>query len=184
MSDPVQICTPRLILREFVESDFEAAHAYGSDAEVVRFMEWGPNTEQETRDFIARAKARCDQSPRREYELAVMRNCDGVLIGGCGLSRDAADPDRAMLGYCYDRRAWGNGYATEAATAVRRFGYEVLGLREVWAACEVENAASARVLEKLGMQVERRVSTPRKGQAVESHIYRLTARKWSDAGRT
>ena len=44
--------TERLILREFREADFEAVHEYGSDPEVVKYMLWGPNTEQDTREFI------------------------------------------------------------------------------------------------------------------------------------
>jgi len=59
-----------------------------------------------------------------------------------------------MLGYCYDRAAWGRGYATEAASEILDFGFDVLLLHRVWAGCDPENVASARVLEKLGMRLE------------------------------
>jgi RimJ/RimL family protein N-acetyltransferase len=62
-----------------------------------------------------------------------------------------------MLGYCYDRAAWGSGYAAEAAAAMLDFAFDVLLLHRVWAGCDPENVGSARVLEKLGMRLEGRL---------------------------
>ena len=65
------ITTPRLVLRDFIENDWEVVHEYGSDAEVARYMPWGPNTEEDTRAFIARAIASRSEEPRTKFELAV-----------------------------------------------------------------------------------------------------------------
>ena len=59
-----------------------------------------------------------------------------------------------MLGYCFARAAWGQGYASEAAHLIVGFGFESLGIHRVWAECDSENAASLRVLDKLGMRRE------------------------------
>ena len=66
------IQTARLVLRDFEEADWEAVHSYGSDLEVVRYMDWGPNTEEETKKFIQRAIAHQKEQPRRIYTLAIV----------------------------------------------------------------------------------------------------------------
>ena len=141
----------RLILREFREDDFEAVHAYASDLEVVRHMTWGPNSEAETREFLKRNQSHAEVDPRVDYGLAVIRQVSGELIGGIGLH---ADGSNAMLGYCYARSAWGQGYATEAARLLMDFGFVSLGVHRIWAGCDSENAGSIRVLQKLGMRQE------------------------------
>ena len=68
----VIIQTKRLVLRDFNEDDWEAVHEYASDPEVVRYMEWGPNTEEETRNFIKRAISHQNEKPRRNFTLAIV----------------------------------------------------------------------------------------------------------------
>jgi ribosomal-protein-alanine N-acetyltransferase len=58
------------------------------------------------------------------------------------------------MGYVLVRARWGQGYATEAAMANLRFGFDELGLHKIMATCDTENIASARVLGKIGMRVE------------------------------
>ena len=85
MNEGIILTTERLVLRDYVEGDWRAVHQYAADPEVVRFMDWGPNTEQQTRDFIARTIGQHQANPRRGYELAVVLKDGGRLIGGCGL---------------------------------------------------------------------------------------------------
>ena len=68
--DPLQ--TDRLDLRDFRPDDFEAVHAFASDPLVTRYTSWGPNSEDETRDFLQRASAESTEWPRRDYSLAVV----------------------------------------------------------------------------------------------------------------
>ena len=65
------------------------------------------------------------------------------------VARHAAD-----VGYLLDRRHWGHGYATEAARAIVEWAFSKPSIRRVWATCDTENVASARVLEKAGLQRE------------------------------
>lgn len=141
----------RLILREFEATDFAAVHTYATDPEVVRYMSWGPNTETETNEFLAHVVSQSSQTPRSLYDLAVVEMSSGRLVGGVGLHLDGP---QAMLGYCYARSAWGQGYATEAAHLLVDYGFEQLVLHRVWARCDVENVASVKVLEKLGLRRE------------------------------
>ena len=89
------LTTVRLALREFTEGDWQAVHEYASDPEVVCYMDWEPNTEKETRDFIKRAMASCREKPRRNYQFAVVLKKEDRLIGACGLHVSNADHQKA-----------------------------------------------------------------------------------------
>ena len=54
--------------------------------------------------------------------------------------------------YELDSRYWDRGYATEAARAILKFGFDELNMRRIWAKCVADNIGSARVLEKMGME--------------------------------
>jgi RimJ/RimL family protein N-acetyltransferase len=140
-----------LFLRDYEAADFEAVHAYAQDPEVVRYMVWGPNSESETREFLATARSQATAEPRTVYELAVVETSSGKLVGGIGLRPDKL---QAMLGYCFSRPSWGQGFATEASRLLVGFGFESLGLHRIWARCDAENLGSLRVLEKVGMRRE------------------------------
>lgn len=178
-SEPTPMLTSkRLILRDFVD-DWQAVHAYASDPPVTQFMDWGPNTIQQTQAFIERAKARARQFPRDQYHLAVVRKDDHRVIGGCSLM---VEPDRqAMLGYCYHREQWGKGYATEAAGMLLGFGFETLRLHRIYSTADVLNVGSWRVMEKIGMKREGqlRESVWCKGRWRNSYLYSILKREWT-----
>ncbi|MBI2218089.1 MAG: GNAT family N-acetyltransferase [Candidatus Rokubacteria bacterium] len=144
----------RLVLREFERHDWEAVHVYGSDPEVVRYLAWGPNTERDSRTFVQHAIGRQLDKNRRHWGLAIVRKADEQLIGGCGVYVSAPEHREGWIGYCLRRDAWGHGYATEVGAALLAIGFTELRLHRVSATCDPRNAASARVLEKIGMRRE------------------------------
>ena len=146
-----QLETERLIIREFEESDFESVHLYASKPEVTKYMPFGPNSKDETRLFLKNAIGYKHQSPRKNYDLAVVLKKDDVLIGGCGIYITNISVKEGYIGHCLDNVYWGNGYATEAANALLKFGFEILKLHRIFATCHTKNTASAKVLEKSGM---------------------------------
>jgi len=82
----------------------------------------------------------------------------GHYVGGRG-SCDRRRFDSGGAAYCgrpylLDSRQWGKGYATEAARAIVEWAFSVPVIRRVWATCDTQNVASARVLEKAGLQLE------------------------------
>jgi RimJ/RimL family protein N-acetyltransferase len=173
------LTTNRLILRDFVDDDGQAVHAYASDPPVTQFMEWGPNTIQQTQAFIERARAQARQLPRNEYHLAVVMKDGDRLIGGCSL---VVEPNRqAMLGYCHHRDQWGKGYATEAAGALLEFGFETLRLHRIYSTADVLNVGSWRVMEKIGMKREGqlRESVWCKGRWRNSYLYSILEQEWA-----
>jgi RimJ/RimL family protein N-acetyltransferase len=146
-------------MREFVTSDEQAVHAYASDSAVTRFLLWGPNTEADTRRFIAEAMASCESGDARTFDLAVIEKSSQRLIGGAALrivDAGAARPE-GEIGYVLNRDYWSRGYATEAAETMLRFGFGRLELRRIHATCDPENEASAAVLRKVGMTLDGRV---------------------------
>jgi RimJ/RimL family protein N-acetyltransferase len=152
-----ELKTERLLLRAFRPDDWPDVHAYGSDPEVVRFMDWGPNTIEESRHHTNRAAATGAVTPQLRFPYAVERTADRRVIGSVELSMTSLDHRRAEMGYVLASGAWGQGYATEAAAALVAYGFGPLDLHRIAATCDPDNIGSARVLEKLGMTYEGRL---------------------------
>jgi ribosomal-protein-alanine N-acetyltransferase len=148
------IRTERLLLREFRVSDEADVHAYGSDPEVSRFMDWGPNDAATTREVMQRWARSQEVWPRDEVNLAVEHLADGRVIGSFRLGLKAPGHRTADFGHSYHRAYWRQGYAAEAARALFAVGFGDLGLHRIWATADVRNIASWRLLEKLGMRRE------------------------------
>jgi [ribosomal protein S5]-alanine N-acetyltransferase len=183
MSDHLPLLTERLELRDFRESDVAAVQGWAGDPEVVRFMGWGPNTPERTREFLQRKLAERTGDPRRTWDLAVVMRGSGRVIGSAGLRLDE-EMRQAELGYCYHRDAWGHGFATEAARAMLRLGFELLGLHRIHATVDTRNGASIRVLDKIGMRQEGRLREHvlLRGEWRDSYIYAILRREWAGAG--
>ena len=173
--------TERLILRDFREDDVDDIHAYGSDPRVARFMDWGPNSLEDTRIFLERRLVDQATTPRVEFGLAIEHAAQGRVIGAIGLH--PFDPRNAAraVGYCLHHDAWGQGIALEAARAVIGAAIAALDLHRVIATCDVANVASFRVMEKLGMRREGCFRRDRliKGDWRDTYLYAVLAADWA-----
>lgn len=174
------LTTPRLRLRPFTDGDADALYALHSDRRVLRYWDAPPWRELSR---AARFLASCRQIEEdgSGARLAIERAADGAFIGWCGLVRWNPDFRSARLGYCLVEGAWGRGLATEAARAVLGWAFEALPLHRVQAETDTRNAASARVLEKLGFVRE---GTLREdcivdGEVSDSWVYGLLRRQWT-----
>jgi RimJ/RimL family protein N-acetyltransferase len=151
MKPPETFLTNRLCLRPPVLSDAESIHsAYATDPEVTRYLIWQPHKHiEETNVFLRR----CVEGwlTGSEFPWAITLKESGELIGMVGLR---IREFKADLGYCLARKFWGKGFVTEAATPIARWALAQPEIYRVWAMCDVDNLASARVLEKLGMTRE------------------------------
>jgi RimJ/RimL family protein N-acetyltransferase len=174
------IKTPRLLLRDIADGDAPAIHAYASDAAVVRHLDWGPNTADDTARFLAAARAARDAVPRIAYHLAIALRAADQVVGGCRIEIRSAASGSGDIGYVLAPGVWGQGYATEATRALLTFGFQSLALHRIWATCDVENRASMRVLEKLGMEQEGllRQNVRRKGEWRDSYLYAILEPDW------
>jgi [ribosomal protein S5]-alanine N-acetyltransferase len=111
--------------------------------------------------------------------FAMERRGDGALLGAVGLNV-VREHDRAELGYWVGKPYWGEGYATEAARAVVRYGFEELALNRIYAFHFTNNPASGRVLQKLGMTHEgrRREHTLKWGEYLDNEAYGILRAEW------
>jgi [ribosomal protein S5]-alanine N-acetyltransferase len=147
------LTTKRLLLRPLIEDDFAAVHRYASALENVIFMPFGPNSEDDTRAFIMRAIAGWQQIPQNQFDFAVTLRESGQLIGAGGLYLKG-DLSEASAGWILHRDYWKQGYCSEFAAALLRFGFESLNLHRIYATCDANNQASYRVMERNGMRRE------------------------------
>lgn len=148
---PQRIETSRLILRRprLTDAD-DIFDNYASDPEVTRYVSWRPYKDRsEVPIFLKSRLERWDSG--EEYSWGITLSPDDRVVGmiGCRVREHAAD-----IGYALSRKYWGRGYVTEAAKAVSDWAIGLEFIYRVWAVCDVENKASARVLEKIGMQRE------------------------------
>lgn len=152
------IVTPRLLVRDWADGDLAGVRALRSDPRATRFMGFAPQTPEESRAWLDDAIEHNGRTPRRAHSLGIARRSDQRLIGWIGIGR--SERDRTVgtlgLGYMLHGDHHGQGYMTEAAGAVVEFGFSVLGAQRAGAWCYAENQASARVLWKLGMVLQRR----------------------------
>lgn len=168
--------TPRLVLREYTEDDATAVFAYQSDPRYLRYYPWEWRTLDDAQRFVRTFIDWQSESPRRRFQLAVLLHESGALIGSCGVRRKPDDDTEADIGFELSPEHWGWGYATEAATAMAEFAFRELGVRRLSSWCIAENAASARVLEKLGMSLEGRLPAAEhfKGRDWDTLLYGMT----------
>lgn len=94
------------------------------------------------------------EQPRTKFQLDIILKEENRLIGNCGIRVNDPEMREANIGYELNTQYWGQGYATEAAEAILKFGFEELGMHRIWSWCVAENLASIRVLEKIGMRRE------------------------------
>ncbi|GIP37964.1 N-acetyltransferase [Paenibacillus sp. J31TS4] len=175
--------TERLILREFALEDVAAVHSYAGNPLVAAHMIWGPNTEQETFAFVCRTIEMREREPRVDYELALERKEDGVVIGGCGFH--LSEPRQAEIGYCLHPAYWRQGYASEAAAALLAYGFGEHGLHRIFATCRPANIGSAKVMEAVGMTYEGRLKEHmwHKGAWHDSLLYAILEQDYRPRSR-
>jgi RimJ/RimL family protein N-acetyltransferase len=155
MSAPILI-TERLILRNMNQEDASHLLQIFSDPEAMRYYPSTKN-ENETREWI---KWTLNNYAKYGVGLWIVEDkATGDFLGQCGIVPQEVDGDIKMeIGYLFVRRAWGKGYATEAATACKKFGFEQLNESEMISLVDVYNIPSSKVAERIGMSVKKQIN--------------------------
>lgn len=175
--------TDRLLLRSWRDDDVEPMLAMSTDPEVMRYF---PRvmTRDEVRDFVARQRKRLEAEEPGLF--AVEPLADGSFVGFVGLSVpsfEAAFTPCVEVGWRLVRKAWGHGYATEAAREVLTHGFDRLCLPEIVSFTAVVNERSQAVMRRLGMHTDPAEDFDHPGlppdDPLSRHVlYRLTAEQW------
>ena len=142
--------TPRLLLRQFTEADAPLIFQLNSDPEVIKYVhEPLLTSEEKARKIIV--DIILPQYKNNLGRWAIHLKSNNEFIGWCGL-KYRREQDEIDLGYRLEKSAWGKGYATEAAKHTLDHGLNTLNLPVITGHSHIENIASIKVLEKIGMQ--------------------------------
>jgi [ribosomal protein S5]-alanine N-acetyltransferase len=142
--------TPRLFLRQFTETDAPLIRQLNSEPGVLQYIpEPVPESDERARQIIA--DIILPQYKNNLGRWAVHLKETNEFIGWCGL-KWLKETNEIDLGYRFIPAAWGKGYATEAASHTLKYGLQQLQLKKIVAHAHIDNIASQKVLEKIGMQ--------------------------------
>lgn len=174
--ESVRLETERLVLRPPVHGDATAAAELLTDLEVMRFLGGETVALEHVGSVVARWQGRWESDGVGPFMIE--RREDGRFLGRAGILvwdtrtwthttlADAGSYAQPELGWALIRAAWGNGYATEAADAVRRWVSEERGIVRLISLIDPENGASQRVAQRLGAAPTETVSLSDSGEAV------------------
>lgn len=156
-NDMFTLTTERLLIRHFHVLDVEPMYHVFGDADV---MFYGDGVQ--TKEWVQAWLHTCLEQYYQTWGFgpyAVTKRTSRSVIGYCGLFffPDVNGQPEIEIGYRLSKSAWGQGYATESARAVRDFAFATLGIKRLIAMIDPSNVASIRVAEKIGMQYEKDV---------------------------
>src|SRR6266496_3744374 len=140
-------------LRPLAADDWSAVHQWAQQPEVCRFQAWGPNTPEQTQTFTRLAADAWRHDPQLRFPFAVV--VDDAVVGSAELN--LRGNRQGEISYIVHPGFWGRGIATGATRELLDMCFGQHELHRVFATCDPRNAASARVLKKLGMTYEGRL---------------------------
>lgn len=169
----MNLSAKHIYLRPIKEDDVFAIHLYASDPEVTQYMLWGPNTYQDTLNYVEASLALLNSVPKNIYRYAIILKHTDDLIGMIDLTLKSSHVGE--IGYILHKSYWGHGYGTEATRLMVNYAFNSLGLSKLLATCDKRNIASYRVMEKNGFHL---VSTykrfhPKYVDEMEGLLYEL-----------
>jgi RimJ/RimL family protein N-acetyltransferase len=151
INPPKTLKTERLRLRKAKLVDADAIfREYAQDPEVTKYVSWQAHRSvDETRDYVRTCLLAWDTG--RAFHWVIANRSNNQLMG---MIIARVTPEKWELGFVLARRCWGQGYMAEALRAIIDWALCQSDIYRVWAVCDVDNLASARVMEKVGMQRE------------------------------
>ena len=172
LTDIPSLQTPRLLLREVNSDDALDIFEFASDRQVTKYTFWNTHRSiEDTGKFISFLK-----SPDNVTWAIVLKESE-LVIGYCFFHSLERDHKKAEISFGISRDYWGQGYATEAVREVLSYGFEKGKLRRIEGTCMLENLASSRVMEKLGMKFEKVIQNARQKNSVyyDLNLYILSS---------
>ena len=145
--------TPRLVIRMVAEEDLPALLAVNADDEATRYLPYASwSGMEDAQAWYGRAATRLEAHEAAQFVMVLRET--GQVIGSCLLFKFDEASARAEVGYVLGREHWGGGYMLEAMKALVDFAFDEVGLRRLEAEIDPRNLASAKLLERLGFQLE------------------------------
>ncbi|MBA2612482.1 MAG: GNAT family N-acetyltransferase [Bacteroidetes bacterium] len=171
--------TERLILREIVSADEEALFEMDADPEVHRFLGNKPvENKEQVKEVIKMIQQQYKDNGIARW--AVINKNSNEFMGWCGLKLYKQKINGHInfyeLGYRFNKKHWGKGYATESGKACVNYGFEALNLKEIYGMTDSRNLNSNKVLLKLGFKYIEKFDF----EGDESDWFKLTRNDWNN----
>ncbi len=166
--------TKRLNIRELIFADIDNVHKLHSLPETDEFNTLGiPENIQTTENIVNEWLIIQKQEPRNSYIFCIDKNDNSEFIGLIAINLGKVNYKTAEVWFKIHKNHWRQGYTTEALTRILKYGFNDLKLHRIEAGCAVENVASSKVLEKVGMTREgmKRKKLPIRGQWKDNYFY-------------
>lgn len=165
--------TDRLILRPFRQDDLPHIQRYATRSAFYRYITIEEQTPHTVAAFFEKRMAEQEVDDRTHRTFAVEFKDVGHIVGAVSFSVAKGDDRSGSLGYSLDSDYQGRGLMTEAVHAVLTYGFTTLGIHRIWATADVENTASWRLMERVGMQREGLLRHDKnvRGRWRDSYIY-------------
>ena len=176
----MELETERLWLREFISADWASVFEYQNDPRYLQYYSWTTRNRSDVEEFVRMFIEQQKDSPRTKYQLVVELKKESQLIGNCGIRIHSQAAKEADIGFEIAPAHWGQGIATEAASAMVAFGFAQLKVHRISSWCIAENIASSCVLEKLGLRQEGRLRENEyfKGRWWDTLLYAILKDEW------
>src|ERR1700749_4257879 len=178
--------TERLLLRPLTVADADALLAYRGRADVSRYVPFEPMSRDAILERIAGRWARTELTDEGQaLTLGAQLAETGELAGDVMLFWHSREHAGGELGYVFNPALGGHGYATEAANAMLRLGFEELGLHRIVARIEERNEPSVKLARRLGLRHEARLVDNEvfKGEGSTEGDFAMLAGEWYGRAR-
>jgi len=176
--------TERLLLRPYRADDLDAFCAIHAYPDVVRYLYFDSPTREAARVMLEKHARRVEILREGDKLLLALELRDGAVIGDVSLTWLSEAHKQGELGFVLHPDHQGKGLAREAAEAMLHLGFEDLGLHRILGRLDARNAASAKLLERLGMRREAHILENEfvKGEWTDELLYAVLAREWAARG--
>jgi RimJ/RimL family protein N-acetyltransferase len=172
--------TDRLVLRRFVIGDLASFQSYRCDPEVGRYQGWSTMDDAGAAAFIAGMAVARIGVPGEWFQIAVVEKSTGILAGDIGIGLDRNRTEVAEIGFSMEPAAQGRGLASEAVMAALALLFDSAKVEIIEGITDARNIPSIRLLERVGMRLDRTQETLFKGATCTEYVYSLTRGHWKD----
>ncbi|CUU39814.1 glutamine-hydrolyzing GMP synthase [Helicobacter typhlonius] len=176
----------RVFLRPYTQADFAALHKTVSDKETM--YAWGQGfSKKQSQEWLDKQLAHYQQYGFGIW--AIIEKQSGAIIGNAGLnhteiSLKGKTQKIVEIGYLLHRNFWGKGYGSEVARMCVKYGFETLGLEEVYCLIKEDNKASIKVAKMLEMELIGKHIKNYKGKELPHCVFRLEKKVWQELGNS
>ncbi|HAM81990.1 GNAT family N-acetyltransferase [Ornithinibacillus bavariensis] len=170
----MNIISERLVIRNFTQDDWQSVYEYTSDSNVMKYLPEDVFSVEDAKKFVM------DNSGENAKYFPVLLKEDQNLIGHIVFHKYFGD-HTYEIGWVFNPKYYNKGYASEAAHAILKYGFETMGLHRIIATCQPENTPSYRVMEKIGMRREGffKKCIPQGNEWWDEYYYAILDEEWS-----